>query len=181
MIFTPRTILLKNGVSAMLRSPLPADSDGMMAYLRICASETEFLLRYPEECTETPEQEKAYLADMADSETSLMIVCVIGGRIVGSCLLALNLRLKMRHRASVSVGILKEFWGLGIATALFAAMTETARQHGVSQLELEFIEGNDRAERLYRGLGFEIVGMHPNAIRLRDGTLLREYSMIKPL
>ena len=51
----------------------------------------------------------------------------------------------------------------------------------VTQLELEFVEGNARARHLYEKMGFRIAGVHPNAIRLKDGTLLSNYLMIKEL
>ena len=55
------------------------------------------------------------------------------------------------------------------------------RREGVMQIELEFVEGNARARYLYEKMGFRITGVHPNAIRLKDGTLLNNYTMIKEL
>ena len=52
---------------------------------------------------------------------------------------------------------------------------------GVMQIELEFVEGNVRARQLYEKMGFRITGVRPNAIRLKDGTLLNEYTMIKEI
>ena len=49
------------------------------------------------------------------------------------------------------------------------------------KLELEFTEGNSRARALYEKMGFRITGVKPNAIRLKDGTLLNEYSMIREI
>ena len=51
----------------------------------------------------------------------------------------------------------------------------------ITQLELDFVEGNVRARHLYEKMGFRITGMRPDAIRLRDGTMLNEYSMVKRL
>ena len=51
----------------------------------------------------------------------------------------------------------------------------------ILQLELDFVEGNTRARALYEKMGFRIVGIKPNAIRLKDGTLLNEYSMIREI
>jgi len=48
-------------------------------------------------------------------------------------------------------------------------------------MELEFVEGNTRARALYEKMGFRITGVNPNAIRLRDGTLLNEYCMIREI
>ena len=54
-------------------------------------------------------------------------------------------------------------------------------REGVMQIELEFVEGNARARHLYEKMGFRITGVHPNAIRLKDGTMLNEYTMIKEI
>ena len=51
----------------------------------------------------------------------------------------------------------------------------------ILQLELEYIEGNSRARALYEKMGFRITGVRPNAIRLKDGTLLNEYSMMREI
>ena len=48
-------------------------------------------------------------------------------------------------------------------------------------MELDFVEGNSRARALYEKMGFSITGVKPNAIRLKDGTLLNEYSMIREI
>ena len=41
---------LKDGRRAVIRSPRDEDIPGMLDYLLITAGETEFLMRYPEEC-----------------------------------------------------------------------------------------------------------------------------------
>lgn len=51
----------------------------------------------------------------------------------------------------------------------------------VRQIELDFIEGNTRARGLYEKMGFRITGVKPDAIRMKDGTFLNEYMMVKVL
>ena len=41
------------------------------------------------------------------------------------------------------------------------------------------IEENENAIRLYEKMGFRMVSAIPDAIRLKDGTRLKEYYMIK--
>ena len=41
----PRCFMLKNGSTAVLRTAVPEDAAQMIAYLRACAEETDFLLR----------------------------------------------------------------------------------------------------------------------------------------
>ena len=181
MIFREKQIRLKDGRTAILRSPTAADAEQMLEYLAVTAGETPFLIRYPEECTETPEQEAAFLQSMSDSPIDMMIVCTVDGKLAGNCRLACHGRIKTRHRAGVAIALLKEFWGLGIGTLLFEEMIRYAKKLGISQLELEVIEGNDRAMGLYRKMGFETVATKPDAIRLKDGTALAEHIMVKKL
>ena len=181
MIYAEKQIKLKDGTNALFRSPTAEDAAQMIDYLRITAGETPFLIRYPEECTETMQQEAAFLQTMADSPIDIMIVCTVDGRIAGNCRLALHGRIKTRHRAGIAIALKREFWGRGIGTAMFEEMVRCAKEHGITQLELEVIEGNERAMALYRKMGFEVVATKPDAIRLKDGTLLAEYIMIRKI
>ena len=181
MQYEAKQIQLKNNKKAIFRSPTAEDAHEMINYLKTCASETEFILRYPEECVETDEQEAKFLTEKSASKTQMMIVCEMDGQIAGSCQISFNNRLKIKHRASVSIVLLKKYWNLGIGTAMFEEMIKIAKQKGVSQMELEFVEGNDRALRLYEKLGFHVVAEKPNAIRLKNGSLLKEFFMIKEL
>ena len=88
--------------------------------------------------------------------------------------------MKTKHRANVAIALLREYWNQGIGTRMLQELIYLAEsREGVLQLELEFIEGNTRARHLYEKMGFRITGVRLNAIRLKDGTLLNEYMMIR--
>ena len=129
----------------------------------------------------TVEQEEQFIQGMTDSQSSIMILCEIDGRIAGNCQLSRKVKQKNSHRGSVAIALYKEFWNLGIGTAMFQEMITVAKSWGLMQLELEVIEGNTRAMALYQKMGFEVTGFTPNAIRLADGTLLKEFIMVKRL
>lgn len=179
MIFEPKHLTLKNGVDALFRSPVAADAAQMLDYLKTTSAETDFMLRYPEECTMTQEQEVAFLQNIVESPNTVMILCEIGGKIVGNCCLSFHSFLKTGHRADIAIGIVSAHWNLGIGTAMFRQMIDIAEKHGIMQLELEVIEGNSRAISLYEKMGFRIVAEKPDAIRLKDGTMLKEFIMVK--
>lgn len=46
-------------------------------------------------------------------------------------------------------------------------------------MELSFIEGNIRAQHLYKKFDFHIIADIPNAFKLKDGTYLKEFYMQK--
>lgn len=171
MRFETTEILLKNGKTATLRAPCEQDAPGVLEYLKRACGETEYLARYPEEVDFTAEGEWAYLRRTLENPNGMMILCETEGRIAGNSEILFLDSLKQRHRAVLMIGLLQEFWGLGIGTAMFTRLIAAARERGVRQVELEMIEGNDRALALYRKMGFEIMAEHPDTFRLRDGTM----------
>lgn len=172
---------LKDGRKALLRSPKDEDVAGMLEYLFVSAGETEFIVRYPEECGKyTPEGEKELFARKNSSENEAMLVCIVDGKVAGNCEIVFKTNMKTKHRAIVAIALLSEYWNQGIGTRMFQELIRLAEsREGVLQMELEFVEGNARARHLYEKMGFRITGVHPNAIRLKDGTLLNEYMMIR--
>ncbi len=181
MIIEEVKFKLKDGREAVLRSPKEEDVESTLEYLVISAGETDFILRYPEECGKyTPEGEKKLFEQKNASTNEAMIMCVVDGRVVGNCEISFFRGMKTRHRASIGIALISEFWNQGIGTKMFEEMIRLAKtREEVTQLELEFVEGNARARHLYEKMGFRIAGVHPNAIRLKDGTLLNNYLMIK--
>lgn len=174
---------LKDGRKACIRSPKEEDIQGVLDYLYLSAAETDFILRYPEECGKyTAEDEKKLFDRVNASENEAMLLCVVDGKIAGNCHIAWSGHLKTRHRASVGIALLREFWNQGIGTRFFEELIRIAEgNENIMQIELDFVEGNARARALYEKMGFRIAGIKPNAIRLKDGTLLNEYSMIREI
>ena len=181
MYFSEKEIRLKDGRIAVFRAPSPSDAAEMVEYMRKTAGETDFLLRTPEEVTMTVAEEEIFLSRITESKYDCMIVCTVDGRLAGNCQISRHNKRKNSHRADVMIALLKEFWGLGIGTAMFREMIALAESWGLMQLELEVIEGNSRAIALYEKMGFSTVAATPNAIRLRDGTLLKEFLMVRTL
>jgi RimJ/RimL family protein N-acetyltransferase len=179
MIFKEKTINLKDGRTCTFRSPQANDALEMMEYLKSCAEETDFILRYPEECNETVEQEAKYLQTINDSLYTIMIVATVDGKIAGNCQMNIHKRIKVRHRADVAIAIKKKYWNMGIGSAMFKELITIAQDNQCLQMELEFIEGNQRAKALYEKMGFAIFGERKRGIILKDGRSLSEFFMVK--
>lgn len=183
MIIKDVEFKLNDGRSAVIRSPKEKDIPGLIDYLRISASETPFIVRYPEECDKfTEEFELKFIKDMNESENEAMLICVVEGEVAGSCSISWSNKIKLKHRASIGIALISKYWNQGIGTKLFQEMIRIAEENkDIIQIELDFVEGNSRARALYEKMGFRIVGVKPNGIRLKDGTLLNEYSMIRKI
>ncbi len=174
---------LKDGRKALIRSPREEDIQGMLDYLYVSAGETDFILRYPEECCKyTVEGERNLFERINSSDNEAMLVCLVDGKVAGNCDISWSKGIKTKHRASVAIALLKDYWNQGIGTRLFQELIHIAESNkDIIQVELDYVEGNYRARALYEKMGFRITGVRPNAIRLKDGTLLNEYSMVKEI
>lgn len=181
MLFAETWVPCKDGRQALLRSPRESDAAELLQLLRRCTGETEFLLRSPEECDISLQQEIAFVRRLNESGDSLMLVCLVEGEMVGNCQINFYQQRKMRHRASVGIMLQRKHWGLGLGTAMLRQLLDVAKDRGLMQVELEVIEGNERAIGLYKKLGFEMVAAKPDAICLKDGGLRKEYFMVKRL
>lgn len=182
MIFEEKDFILRDGRTVTLKTPETADAEQMLTYIKTACGETEFLLRYPEEWESmTVESEARWVEQLRTSPKKLDIACYCEGRVIGNCELSFMIGAKTAHRAVVAIAILKEYWGQGIGSAFFCEMIAAATAYGAEMMELEFIEGNTRAQHLYEKFGFHIVASHPNAFKLKDGTYRSEYFMQKYL
>lgn len=111
---------MKDGRKALIRSPREEDIQGMLDYLVISAGETDYILRYPEECAKyTYESEKQLFECLNASENDAMLVCLVDGKVAGNCQITFNTKLKTMHRASVAIALLGAYWNQGIGTRLF--------------------------------------------------------------
>ncbi len=181
MIFEEKEIILKDGRRAVLKSPCISDAEKLMNYIKKSCSETDFLARYPEEWNITVEQEEAWINRMRNSSDALAITCYIENEVAGNCEITFGNSMKTAHRATVAIAILKKYWNLGIGSAMFNELVSAAEKRGVEIMELEFVEGNDRARNLYEKFGFRIVSEKPNAFKFKDGSYFSEYYMQKYL
>ena len=121
------------------------------------------------------------LESFKSADNSLMLCCFVEGELAGNCNIQFNRQLKFRHKASVAIALYRKFWSLGIGTAMMEAMISVARERDVEQLELDYIEGNDRGRALYEKMGFVEVAEHPNGVKLKSGDYRKLISMVKKL
>ncbi len=182
MVFEERQIVLKDGTPALLRPARADDAPAMIDYLVTTAGETEFIMAYPDERADmTVEQEARYLQGVVESPCQVFIVCEVNGEIAGNCSLSFNPKRKVRHRGYVAIALYKKYWNRGIGTAMFGLMLDIARGWRLEQLELGYVDGNERGRALYEKMGFVTVGRQPNAFRLADGSSRDEILMVKRL
>ena len=182
MKFEPRTFTLRDGRTCTLRPTHPDDSADMIEYMKRTAEETPFLLRNPDEISYTLEQEQEILTGILNDPGHVMMAGIVDGRVAGNCSIGgIGTKRKIRHRCSLAITLYREFWGLGIGSAMINYLTELAEQIGYEQIDLEVVADNVRAQALYRKCGFEETGRRVRALKFDDGTFHDEILMVKIL
>ena len=167
MIYNKK-ITLKNGDICILRNGAGPDGEQVLDVFNKTHAETDFLLSYPDEISLTAAQKSDFLKEKTESKNEIEIVAEIDGKIVGTAGIdAVGGKFKISHRADFGIGIVKEYWGLGIGSALTKACIECARAAGYSQLELNVVAENKSAVALYEKLGFKEYGRNPQGFRSR--------------
>ena len=161
---------LKDGRTCVLRHAEPADAEAFLVYFHTAHGETDYLTTYPDESMHSAEEMAEKFAAKVYSPTDIEICAFVDGVLVGSAGNAIvSKRGKVRHRAEFGISIVREFWNLGIGSALTRASIDCARQAGFAQLELDVVADNTRAIALYEKYGFKEYGRNPLGFRTREG------------
>ena len=163
-----KQIRLKDGRECILRNGIEKDGEAVLAIFLLTHEQTDYLLSCPDEHDSTAEQEGKYLQSKTASSNAVEIVAEVDGIIAGTAGVdAIGSRFKVSHRADFGIGIDRQYWGLGIGTALLDACIECARKAGYEQLELNVVADNIRALEMYRKAGFKEFGRNPIGFRSR--------------
>jgi RimJ/RimL family protein N-acetyltransferase len=80
------------------------------------------------------------------------------------------------HCGTLGVGLLPGFRGKGIGRQLMRRTIDAAFAFGLTRIELTVRQGNANAIALHKSLGFEIEGLHRNAVCI-DGQFENLHSM----
>lgn len=166
---------LKTEEELIIREAVPEEAEEFLAYVNQCGKETDFLGFGKEGIGLSIEEEKNEFKNFTSK--NFMLVAVIDGKIVGSCSLRTReSRVRLQHRGTIGITILKEYWGRGIGRYLFEVLIERAKNSGMKKLELEVRTDNERAIALYKKMGFEIEGQIKSAVYI-DGEYFDNFIM----
>lgn len=145
----------------------PEDAEALLAYMKQIGGESDNLTFGAEGLPITAEQERVYLQSMLDSEDDTQLIVRQGSAIIADASMQ-RFHRRMSHRAEVGISVVKDYWGMGIGSALMEAIISFAKEHGIRQLNLEVRSDNERAIRLYEKFGFQKLVTFPAFFRI-DG------------
>lgn len=146
----------------------PVRVDDAAATLRVVeeiAREGGMFLVSPHEIRSVDEQREVIAAM---SPEDCWIVAEVDGEVVGFVDIRRGRMEKLRHTATLGIGVLGAYRGRGIGSLLLQAAEAWARKVGVRRLHFGVLAGNHRALLVYLKNGYQVEGCLRQQVREGD-------------
>jgi GNAT superfamily N-acetyltransferase len=154
----PKEIKLKDGSKSKLR-PLRKDDEKAFHEFFLAVPETERM--FIKHRVTDPQVIRDWCRNI-DLGRNLPLLALIDGKIAGDATLHQQLSGWKRHIGRVSVLVLPQYRGRGLARALVSEIVNLARNLSLDKVEAEFIGGQEAAIKMFAMLGFS------NLVRLES-------------
>src|SRR5580765_5459076 len=154
----PKEIKLKDGTPCQLRPLRKDDEKAFHEFFLSVPSEERMFIKH--RVTE-PAVIREWCQNI-DLGRNLPLLAVADGKIIGDATLHQQLGGWKRHIGRVSVLVLPQYRGRGLARAMVNEIVQIARNLGLERVEAEFIGEQEAAIKMFAMLGFS------NLVRLED-------------
>ncbi|SHF79093.1 GNAT family N-acetyltransferase [Dysgonomonas macrotermitis] len=170
--------ILKNGEELIVRGARIEDAAELVAVVKEYVEESEFIPYEKDEFSLSVEDEQKWIQSFLDRPNSLLLLAEINGHIVGNISVNGIERKMMSHTACIGIGMLKEYRGTGIGSALVDMVVKWAKANPLLEiLWLETYDSNVQGHKLYIKYGFEEVGRHPNFVKIGNDKYVANITM----
>lgn len=155
-----KEIKLKNGKTAILRSPIKDDAQAMIDYLNIIGGESDFITFGKNEFSMSVEAEQDYIERINSMDNSKNVLIIIEDEIVGIASITSVQKERMKHNGTLGISIRKKYWGIGLGSEIMAYLIDWAKSNKITKkINLLVREDNIRGVKLYEKFGFEKEGL----------------------
>ena len=159
-----------------VRDATEADAENVLALRVAIFAETEFMLWEPAEFKDSAADEAARIKRLNAASNSHFLLATEGSTLVGFCAAMGGQVNRLRHSATLALGVLRNHWGKGVGFALLKQTQAWSTSAGVARLELTVHTSNVRAVNLYLRSGFQVEGLRRKSLFV-NGRYVDEYLM----
>ena len=145
-------------LAMIIREVHITDAKNVVDFIKKVSDETDFLICASDERELSVEKEREFIQTIEKSVLEKMFLCEIDEKIVGICSIRGINKKRVKHRVSLGISVLKEYWGRGIASKLIEYTINYCKSNNLKKIELDVRADNDRAIALYKKFGFEREG-----------------------
>lgn len=160
-------------IDLTLRQARFEDAEALITLLNQLGQETEFMSFDRFGMGLNPDILGSHLEALAESSHQLLLVAQMGPELVAVASISGDNDPRVRHIGEVGIGVLQEYWGLGLGSMLLEELLDWAEgSQELFRLELKVQVQNLRARRLYEKFGFELEARMSRGARGDDGSFL---------
>lgn len=150
------------------REAITTDEEALLEYLKKVGSESEYLSFGKEGIGLTISEEETFLSRISKSDHSRMFLALDNNTIVGNAFVKGNDNPRFAHNRSLSLTVVKAYWGNGIGSSLLHQMIAYSLDTGAEILSLQVRSDNYRAISLYKKFGFSQYGFIRQFYKIND-------------
>jgi len=157
--------LVKKGRRLVIREARSEDAQAMVEYMKQLATESDFLTFGSGELNITVEDEAKLIQSKEEAENQLMLCAFFEEELVGGLTFTSASRPRVRHTGEFGVTVLREYWGLGIATELLKYLIEWAKEGQIiRKINLRVRSDHHSGISLYEKFGFTREGLETRGL-----------------
>ncbi len=157
----PKDLELKGGLACSIRPLQAGDEAALFDFLQAVPENERMFIKHR---IDVPEVIHSWCKQIDYGRNFPLLAC-LDDRIIADATLHQQLGGWKRHVGRVSVLVLPQFRGRGLARALVHELIEIARQLGLARIEAEFIGEQEAAMHMFALLGFTHLVRLPNYVR----------------
>ncbi len=144
----------------VIRTPDVHEGEALLFYFRALFRESSQYMKFSSQFydEQTKDFQERFIEKFNASERSFVLLAYVGQEIVGHIIIDNYGFERANHRARLVMGLLREYEGIGLGSALLAKAINVAQELGNLTLELQVKSFNHRAIKLYEKFNFEKIG-----------------------
>lgn len=159
---------LKDGREIHIGLAQKEHAKDMIEYMNIVGGESDHLLSGANEFNISIEDEENWIESINSSESSILLIAKDKEKIVGIASLISPTKDRIAHQSEVGISLRKDYWGLGIGTAMMEDLIQFARENNQTEIiHLGVKADNAPAIALYKKLGFVEIGRYPKFFKIK--------------
>jgi ribosomal protein S18 acetylase RimI-like enzyme len=175
-------VVIKNGQQILIRSVVEKDASERHHFFVHLSMAQIGVVHTVDETTLHTEESEQQIKDFLRNHRGLWLVAVDEHhKIVGEIDITVKNLDRIRHNGFLTMGILPEYQGLGLGTAMMKEAISWAIEHKLLRIELSVFKNNLKARKLYTNYGFVIEGLRKNYLKNEDGSFEDDCMMAKYL
>jgi RimJ/RimL family protein N-acetyltransferase len=162
----PIQVTTKSGLKLTIRPSRLSDAEAMIDFINPISSERTFITFQGEQLT--LKEEQSYLKNMVKkvkNHESVQLLAIHDGKVVANTSIELNIRVN-HHVGTFAIAISKEYRGEGLGSTIIDLLFQYAKENlsSLKIVELKVFANNERAQHVYRKLGFKEYGRLPQGV-----------------